>query len=347
MKILFIVPYPSEGQSNRFRVEQYLPGLKERGIAYSLRPFCDSRTYKILFKKGRYFRKIIFVAYFLLRRFYDVFSARSYDIVFIHREAYPFEGDVFERLFRLFGKKIVFDFDDSIFLKKPVKTERTVRLSDYVIVGNGFLRDYALKYNKNVTVLPTCIETRVYKPGNKAAAGDKVVIGWIGTSFTSIYLPILKDVYEALAARYKQLEFRIVGGCLKDFKPPFLVCKDWSLESEVGELQGFDIGVMPLFDDEMAKGKCAFKILEYMAVGIPAVASRSGMNTEVIEDGKDGFLAGSKEEWVERLSLLVEDKELREKMGKAGREKAERLYSIKANEERFIGILNKCVESAA
>lgn len=276
----------------------------------------------------------------LLRRIRDIFSARNYDVIFIHREAYPFYGSLFERLFRLFGKKIVYDFDDSIFLKKPKKLQEVIRVSDYVIAGNEFLKNYASEYNKNVAVLPTCIDAQIYKPKIKPSNKYKVIIGWIGTSFTAIYLDSLKDVYAALAQKYKNIEFRVVGGCFKNSTLP-IVCQNWELDSEIRELQEFDIGVMPLFDDDWARGKCAFKIIQYMAVGIPTVASRVGMNIEIIEDGKDGFLASNREEWIDRLSVLIEDKELREDMGRLGRMKVENLYSVEANKRKFIDILEK------
>lgn len=340
MKILFIVPYPTEGPSNRFRVEQYLPHLKEKGIDYSIRPFYNSSIYEVLYKKGHYIRKALFLFFSMLRRICDVFHAGSYDVIFIHREAYPFGGYIFERLFRLFGKKLIYDFDDPIFLKKPLKIKKIISMSDYIIAGNESLKNYAFQYNKNVTILPTCIDTQIYKPSTVAAEREKIVIGWIGTSFTAIYLDLLKDAYVALADRVKDIEFWIVGGSFRSPNLP-IICKKWTLKSEVSNLQAFDIGVMPLFDDDWARGKCGFKIIQYMAVGIPTVASRVGMNVEIIEDGKDGFLAVDKEDWIKKLSLLIEDKNLREKMGRAGREKAEALYSVKANKEKFIDILYK------
>lgn len=340
MRVLFIVPYPTEGPSNRFRVEQYLPHLKRKGIYYSVRPFYNSSIYRILYKKGYYIRKAIFLCFFMLRRIRDVFSARSYDVIFIHREAYPFVGYIFEWLFRFFGKKLIYDFDDSIFLKKPLKIKKIISISDFVISGNEFLKNYASHYNSNIFVLPTCIDTQIYKPKTKSSNKDKVIIGWIGTSFTAIYLDMLKDVYPVLAKRFKNIEFRIVGGYLRNPNLP-LVYKDWALDSEVNELQEFDIGVMPLFDDDWAKGKCAFKIIQYMAVGIPTVASRVGMNVEIIEDGKDGFLVSNQNEWINKLSLLIEDRRLRENMGKLGRIKIENLYSVEANKQKYIDILEK------
>jgi len=294
----------------------------------------------VLYEKGHYIRKALFVLFSMLRRAYDVFQACSYDIIFIHREAYPFGGYIFEWFFRLFGKKLIYDFDDPIFLKKPSKIKKIISMSNYIIAGNEFLKNYAFQYNKSFTILPTCIDTQTYKPDTGPVAKEKIVIGWIGTSFTAIYLDLLKDVYSALADRFKNIEFRIVGGSFGNSDLPIL-CKKWGLESEVSDLQSFDIGVMPLFDDDWARGKCGFKIIQYMAVGIPTVASRVGTNVEIIEDGKDGFLAVDKEDWIKKLSLLIEDKNLREKMGKAGRQKAEALYSVKANKEKFVDILYK------
>ncbi len=342
MKILFIVPYPKEGQSSRFRVHQYLPYLKDTEISYSLRPFCNSYLYKVLFKKGYILRKIILTIIFLLRRVRDIFSANFYDMVFIHREACPFEGSFYEALFKKFGKKVVFDFDDSIFLKKPKKTRVAVSISNCVIVGNEFLKEYALKYNTNVVVLPTCIDTKNYFPKDKPNEKERIIIGWMGTTFTAIYLDLLKNVFKILADKYKNVEFRIIGGELRGVEKLPLITKEWSLDAEIEELQDFDIGVMPMFDDDMAKGKCAFKIIEYMAVGIPAVASPIGMNASVIEEGKDGFFARDEDEWVDKLSLLIENEKLRRELGNNARQKALAQYSVEKNKQRFIEILKGC-----
>ena len=338
-KILFIVPYPTQGPSNRFRVEQYLPYLKEVGIDFALKPFYNSSIYKILYKKGHYFKKAIFLIFFTLRRIRDIFTSRSYDVTFIHREAFPSLGYLFEIFFRFFSKKLVYDFDDAVFLKKPAKTRKAIEVSDYVIAGNNFLKDYAAKHNGNVAVIPTCIDTDRYKPRSGAVKSDKLVIGWIGTSFTSIYLDLLRDVFREIARRYKNVEFRIIGASFLESGIP-LISREWSLNTEIEELQGFDIGIMPLFDDDWAKGKCAFKIIQYMAVGIPTVASKVGMNIDVIEDGVNGFLVSDKKEWLDRLVFLIDNADMRQKLGRAGRMLAESKYSVKANAPVLLGLLN-------
>ena len=140
MKILFIVPYPTSGPSNRFRVEQYLPYLKENGISYRLRPFYNTRLYFLLRENGHYLKKFVYLFAFSILRVIDIFRSPNYDIVFIHREAFPTKGYIFEWLFRVFSKKLVYDFDDAIFLKKPAKAAAVMRMADRVIAGNNFLK---------------------------------------------------------------------------------------------------------------------------------------------------------------------------------------------------------------
>ena len=341
MKVLFIVPYPTSGPSNRFRVEQYLPHLDLENIAYRVRPFCNNEFYFLLRKNGYYFKKFAYLLFFSFRRILDLLCSPAYDIVFIHREAFPTKDCVFEWLFRMAGKKLIYDFDDAIFLKKPAKVKAVVRMSDSVIAGNEFLKDYASVLNKEVAILPTCIDTDRYKPAVKKGNDRTVVIGWIGTSSTSIYLHPLRNVFKFLTEKYKNIELRIVGGNTNADEDTFTIKKDWALESEVRELQEFDIGIMPMPDNEWTKGKCAFKIIQYMAVGIPSVASPVGMNLKVIQDGLNGSFASSNEEWIDRLSRLIENAALRDSMGRNGRKTTEERYSLKVAAPKFVAILEK------
>jgi glycosyltransferase involved in cell wall biosynthesis len=354
MKVLFIVPYPSEGPSSRFRVEQYLDYLRAKDIGYCLRPFYNSSTYKILHKKGKFIRKVISLFRFTLKRIGDVLRARSYDIVFVHRESHPFGGAIFERLFKALAGRLVYDFDDSIFLpadtnagglnkvirffKRPSRISKIISLSDCVIAGNKFLAQYARRFNSNVTILPTCIDTDRYKPAQRPVNNQRVVIGWIGSPWTAIYLSLLDNVFAELQ-KMKDIEIRIIGANYGNCACPCISCRNWSLETEIKELQQFDIGIMPLSDDAWARGKCAFKIIQYMAVGIPAVASPVGMNLEVIEDGTNGFLALTDKDWIDRLSLLIKDEVLRKAMGMRGRRIVQEKYSVASNVDKFIHTL--------
>ena len=342
MNVLFIVPYPTEGPSNRFRVEQYLPELEREGIQYTVRPFYSSSFYKMLQKKGFYIRKLFYLVFFSFMRLLDVIRSLRYDIIFVHREAFPAKDYIFEAIFSKMGKVLIYDFDDSIFLKKPSKIKKILSIADSVIAGNSFLRDYALKFCKNINVLPTCIDADKYTPSLKPKNKDKVIVGWMGTPSTSVYLSGIKKAFKILSNKKKNLEFQIIGAsdpCVEEGVN--FVNKRWSLDSEIKDLQEFDIGIMPMPDNDWTVGKCAFKIIQYMAVGIPAVASPVGMNKEVIKDGVNGFFASTCQEWCEKLSTLIESGDLRKNMGKNGRSTIEERYSLKINAPKFLDILKK------
>lgn len=349
MRVLFIVPYPSHGPSNRFRVEQYLPLLTRKNIGYRVRPFCNKEFYFLLRKKGYYLKKFLYLVVFSFRRLMDLACSPFYDVIFIHREAFPTKDYIFEWLFRRFAKKLIYDFDDAVFLKKPAKARAVIRMADSVISGNRFLKEYASSLNGEVYILPTPIDTDKYAPVTKAGRGgnEKIVIGWMGTPTTSEYLKDIKNVFRAILNRYKNVEIDIVGGMSVDFLGAGLTHKAWSLENEVRDLQGFDIGIMPMPDNEWTKGKCAFKIIQYMAVGIPAVASPVGMNREVVQDSVNGFFASNNKEWIDKLSSLIEDASLRDSIGGRGRLSVESRYSVRALGPKFIEILERTASKKA
>ena len=359
MKILFWVPYPTEGPSNRFRVEQYLPYLKEKGIQYSLRPFWDSDVYKILYENGHCIKKICYFLKGCIKRLKDLISLSNYDLVFVHREAFPIGGAFLERIASL-TKPIIYDFDDSVFLsnyssanrimhflKSPRKIAQIIKLSKVVIAGNNHLRNYAVKYNKNVLIIPTVIDTDKYCPVKSQKQSNKIVIGWIGTYTTNQYLCVIRNVFLRLLKKYKdRVEIRLIG-CKDNFLDiPGIVYKNWSLSKEIEDLKYIDIGVMPIWEDEWTKGKCAFKIIQYMATGASVIASPIGMNKEVVIDGENGFLATDEDAWLQKLTQLIEDTDLRERFALRGRQTAEREYSLKALAPKFIDILEKTYESS-
>jgi len=354
MKILFIVPYPTLGPSNRFRVEQYLPYLKKEGHTCFLRPFYNDALYNVLHKKGYYLKKIFILFFLTFRRITDVFMANHCDIIFIHREAFPLGGIIFEYFFKMTGRKIIYDFDDSLFLpnpsspnrfinvfKVPAKIKRIIQMSDGVIAGNSFLRDYALNYSTKFYILPTPIDTEKYVPLTSKPYNKRIVIGWIGSSTTLKYLKLLKNVFSGLSRRYPNVLFLVVGKDFKGYEYLNIEFKEWSLDSELSSLQSFDIGIMPLTDDYWSRGKCAFKAIQYMSVGIPVVASDVGMNKEVIQNGINGFLVTSEEEWIGKLKLLIENANLRKEMGIAGRKIVEEKYSLKVNAPKLLAIIEK------
>ncbi|KKQ78307.1 MAG: Glycosyl transferase group 1 [Parcubacteria group bacterium GW2011_GWC2_38_7] len=353
MRILFLVPYPQEGASNRYRVEQYLPYLKREGIRYSLRPFWSACAYRSLYKNGHYFRKLFFFMCGTTSRIFQIFGIAGYDLVFIHREAYPIGGAFFETIISILKKPIIFDFDDAIFLpassrpnnfierfKNPNKVASIIKRSKYVISGNSFLADFALRYNRSITVIPTPIDTDKYYPDNRSP-GNKIVIGWIGSATTLDFLKSMREVFVRLSKEFSNIRFKIVGGDFSILGLSNIISKPWSLVEEIEDLKGFDIGIMPMPDNDWTSGKCGFKAILYMSMGIPCVCSAVGVNKEIILDGNNGFLANSEEEWIKKLSLLVRDAELRKRLGDAGRKTAIDRYSLKANAPKYLDVLKK------
>jgi len=353
MRVLFLVPYPIEGASNRYRVEQYLPYLKREGVKSCLHPFWGSRAYKILYKDGYYLQKFFFFICATISRIFDILGIFRYDIVFIHREAYPIGGAFFETIISMLGKPIIFDFDDAIFLpassrpnnfierfKNPNKVASIIKRSKYVISGNSFLADFALRYNRSVVVIPTPIDTDKYCPDTRNRQ-DKIVIGWIGSATTFDFLKPMSDTFTRLSKQFSGIKFKIVGGDFSIDGLSNIISKPWFLDEEIEDLKGFDIGIMPMPDNDWNRGKCGFKAILYMSMGIPCVCSPVGINKEIIIDGVNGFLANSEEEWIEKLSRLIKDPELRRRLGEAGRSTVIDKYSLKANAPKYLDILRK------
>jgi len=351
MKVLFIVPYPvGIAPNQRFRYEQYLDVLSSNNIEYAIRPFASARLYKILYKQGYFFEKFIHTFLGIFYRIWNVIEAFNFDIIYISREAFPYGPAFFEWLLARWGKPMIFDFDDSIylpdassanriftFLKHSNKTAKAIKLCKYVTPGNKFLANYADKHNKNFKIIPTTVDTQLYKPKRKSG-NKEIIIGWSGSPTTVKFLNLLKGVFVTVSKKYPNVKFKIYGST--DFSIPgvALEATNWSLDTEINELQSFDIGIMPLPDDEWARGKCGFKALLYMAFGIPAVCSPVGVNTEIIQDGVNGFLALTEQEWIEKLSRLIEDVELRYQLGDRGRKTVEERYSKQTNANKYLDV---------
>ena len=352
MKILFIEPYPTEGASSRYRVEQYIPYFENSKIKCTVRPFIPPGFYKILYKKGFYLQKILFFVQSSIKRFFDIFTALKSDIVFIHLEAFPFGPPLFEWILSKAGKKIIYDFDDAIYmgttsptnrflkhLKCSYKVKWIIKMSRHVITGNAFLADYARKYNKDITVIYTSLNTEKFVPKSSCNKND-ITIGWIGSHSTTPYLESLKDVFYKLSKEYKFI-LKIIGAMEHNIKIPQIkiINLDWNLKDEIGQFQSLDIGVYPLPKDKWTFGKSGFKAIQYMSVGVPCVVSNVGINSDIVQDGVNGYLVDTEEEWIEKISRLIEDADLRKKIGLAGRKTAEERFSAKVNAPKYLEII--------
>lgn len=284
-------------------------------------------------------------------------AAIKADFIFIHREVVPVGPPLAEWILaKIFRKKIIYDFDDAIwmtdkiqesFLEKIIrwrsKVESICKWSYKVSCGNAYLADYAKQFNTQVIINPTTIDTHyLHNPSRfnkailrKAKQMDGVVIGWTGSHSTLKYLEEIESVLIALENENPKLSFIVIAD-----KPPTLKLKrltfcKWSKETEISDLMLADIGIMPLPNNQWANGKCGFKALQYMALGIPAVVSPVGVNTTIITHGSNGFCCSSAKEWNESLVALIHNTELRNDIGVAGKERVMASYSVSSNSEIF------------
>jgi glycosyltransferase involved in cell wall biosynthesis len=340
IRVLALSPVPEEGASARFRVYQFLPELAAAGFDVEVRPFFTPDFFRIVYAPGARARMAL-----LARR-------REFDVVLVHREAVPIGPPWMEALLARSGRPLVFDFDDAVYLdnasdanrmiwrfKYPKKTVAIVRWSAAVIAGNDYLAAWASRHNPATVVIPTSVDTDVFVPRADGGSAHEPRVGWIGSHSTAKYLKSLRSALTKVGAEHA---YRLdVVGSRASFTVPGVPTthREWSLTREVTDFAACDVGVYPLWDDEWARGKCAFKAIQFMACGVPVVASPIGANRDVIQDGVNGFLAASEAEWVEKLGWLIADGALREKLGQAGRRTVEDRYSRRVNGPRVVDVI--------
>ena len=359
MRLLALVPSlydKSPGQ--RYRLEQWEPLLRERGVDITYAPFECAELNDVVYKQGQIAKKLRLVVQALGRRAALLSKLTNYDVIYLHREAALLGPAVFERLIHRSGVPIVFDFDDAIFLsyKSPSngylsylkfagKTKTNCRLAAHVMVGNPYLAEYARQFNRNVSIIPTTIDTDKYKPVNIEDASGPVVIGWTGSHSTVQHLDTLRSALAKLAQR-ESIRLRVIGTPNYQIEGVEFETIMWRSETEVEDLSAVDIGIMPLPDDNWARGKCGAKALQFMAMGIPTVCSPVGVNTDIIQDNENGLIANSEDEWIEKLSLLIRSRELRARLGKAGRQTIEQRFSAAVQAPRVYEVLESVVRKS-
>ena len=357
MRILLLAPYPQRtAPGQRFRFEQYLKPLALRGIHVDVHSLLDPDTARILYRTGHAGRKAAFLVRGAVARLRDLAAADRYDLVFIFREAYPLGFPIIERA--LAGRRIPYliDFDDAIWLtnashanrfiaplKFSKKTATIVRHAALVTVGNEYLATWARRIHSQVRVIPTTIDTNLYRPRNSRGDGP-LCIGWSGSRTTAKHLELVGPVM-AEAQRRHGVRLRVIG--VEDFELPRAEVENlpWREETELEDLSEIDIGIMPLPDDEWARGKCGLKALQYMALGIPTVMSPVGVNREIAEGGA-ARLASEPYAWRVALDELIGDTAAREKMGRTGRKRVEKCYSVTANIDAYYDALRTAANHA-
>jgi glycosyltransferase involved in cell wall biosynthesis len=350
IKVLFLVPYPlGRAPSQRFRVELFLPFLQRSEVSYKILPFLDDHTYAVFYGNSSSFKKGWGVFIGFLKRIKALLSVSKYDYVFIHREASPLGPPFFEFVAaKLFHKKIIYDFDDAIwipnsqgkllnYLKAYWKIGLICRWAYKVVGGNDFLCSYARRYNDSVFLIPTCVDAENKHNKIKDQAEQPITIGWTGSHSTLRYLDPIVPVLKKLA-QVHNLRTLIICNKPPKFSLRGLIFIPWNKDSEVEDLLQLHVGIMPLEDDVWSQGKCGFKLVQYLSLGIPAVASPVGVNNKMLEHGINGFLCSTSEEWENALLTLISDVELRRSMGNSGRKKMNAEYSVQAYEKEFVGL---------
>lgn len=353
MKIAFIVPYPqAKAPSQRFRFEQQLDFLSENDIEYDFYPFLSENAFDNLYLSGKYISKAISIFFSFFRRFLLMFLLSEYDYIFIHREASPIGAPIFEWIIaKILKKKIIYDFDDAIWLPNTSKANKIVakikwhkkvnsicKWSYKISCGNDYLAEYAKQFNENVSVIPTTVDMQKVHNKTKNQNTKQIVIGWTGTHSTIEYLYKIEGLLIE-----KQKEHNFIFQVISNKDPFFEKLKyeyiEWQEETEIDDLLKFNIGIMPLEDNKWAKGKCGFKAIQYMSLGIPAIVSNVGVNNKIVEN-ENGFLCSSEEDWKTAIDILCKNPNKRIKLGKKAQKKIKENYSTKSVEKKYLSLFN-------
>lgn len=354
IKILFLCPYPyDEVASQRFRFEQYYEILRKNHIQFLHKSFYSLWAYKVLYNDRKKFLKSIGTLYGFIKRFIHLFYCIFPDYIFIHREITPIGPPVFEWLIaRFFRKKIIYDFDDAIWISNTSEENKLISKLKWhtkffsictwsykISCCNEFLAENSRKYNQNISIIPTTIDTQKYSVENpKDKDVNRIIIGWTGTHSTLTYLSPLIDLIKQITEKYPMVIFRVICNKRPEWKFPNLQYVRWNKTTEIEDLRKIDIGLMPLPVTDWAKGKCGFKILQYFSMGIPTLASPVGINKDIITQGKNGYLCSNEKEWMEQINILVQSSELRKLVGNNGRKTVEQFYSRESNTKNFLGL---------
>lgn len=350
MEILVFSRYYEDGASSRIRFHQYEGLFKKNGFLLTFAPFFSENYIESLYT-GRVSVFDLLLSY--LKRMWWLCKVRRYDVVLIEKELFPGLPAIFEYILRLAHIKVVVDFDDATFhtydqhrfrvVRRLLgnKIASVIRNATSVVVGNGYLREYALRYNSEVTLIPSVVDDNRYEVRRSRDVDQPVIVGWIGTPKTCLYLKPLMGVFEVLQSRYN-VKFVAVGADQNVLETSVVKVIPWSDDTEVMSIQQFDVGIMPLFDQPFERGKCGFKLVQYMACAIPVVASPVGVNVDLVESEVNGMLADTEEQWFEALSYLVElsRDELRQ-MGLEGRRRVESWYCVGAQAPRFESVIER------
>ena len=361
VRILFVTQYGVLAASSRTRVFQYLPYLKELGAECRVLTVLPDITGAQLLVTSQSWRKLLYYVWASWRTFFcglgAFWSARKSELVLIQKVILPAP---LRWLFAHCSTPLVYDFDDAIFTtevrrqnwlaswkerRNSIGVPAMLRLSSLALLENDYTASFAARHCSRTDQITGPIDTDHYCPGPQKHRRE-VVLGWIGSASTSAYLDLVREPLKELARRLPQVRLCIVGAEQSEVQDIATEAKPWQIESEVEYLQNLDIGLMPMPDDPWTRGKGGYKLLQYMAVGLPVLTSPVGINQQIVEDGCQGFWARTSEEWLARLEELVIDGELRRRMGREGRRRVEAVYALKVQQVRLGQLFQELIEGA-
>ncbi len=356
--IFFLVPYPAgTAPGQRFRFEQYLSLLTDKGHSIMVLPFLSSKVNQILYTKGNYTRKVVGVLVGFFTRLIHLPRILNGDYIFVFREAAPLGPPIFEWVItKLFRKRLIYDFDDAIWLPNTTSENRAAswlkchgkvksicQWSYKVSCGNAYLAEFARRFNTSTMVNPTTIDTEFLHNPKRfpflQKKNDKAfVIGWTGTHSTLPYLQPLLPIIESLWKKYPMIALLVIADKNPAWAYPFLRFVNWSKDTEITELMKIDVGIMPLPDEPWAYGKCGFKALQYLSLEKPALVSPIGVNTKIVQHGETGYHCQSPEEWSQYIEYLIDNPHNLAIMGKKGRQYVQDHYSVDSNTSNFLSL---------
>lgn len=356
-RILALTKYGPKAASTRQRFLQYAPSLGLLGVELVCKPLFDDQFIDAINQGDRQSIRRLMSCY--AKRLYALARPGSVDLIWVQYELFPYLPAAMERLALFTGIPVVVDYDDAFFHNYDLHRSAIVRRmlgkkmrplisgAQMVIAGNEYLASYARQWNDRVSIVPTVVDTDLYFPA-KLKGNRDVTVGWIGspstwTVYVRPYLSLLREICAETGAR-----FLVVGAGNLAERDRFegMELRAWNEAHEIAAIQEMDVGIMPLPDDPWARGKCGYKLIQYMACGLPVVASPVGVNSDIVTDGTTGFLATDNAAWLSALNRLITDAELRRRMGEAGRARAVKAYSVQAHGPRLVQMLQRTVINA-
>jgi glycosyltransferase involved in cell wall biosynthesis len=350
MQILLLTRYERLGSSSRVRFYQYMPFLTAEGIKIVTAPFFDDHYVRNLYSGRRTSFKTILGSY--LKRLSVLTRSTSFDLLWVEKELFPWMPAWFEALFHTLKIPYVVDYDDAIFhrydrngslLVRALlgrKIDRVMRHANLVIAGNDYLAERAIKAGaKQVEYLPSVVDVSQYMR-QEPVSNPIFRIGWIGAPVTASYLDLIRAAIELLSQESKVHLVLIGAGNIKPFPNVSMEILPWSEDIERELSRKFDVGIMPLVDGPFERGKCGYKLIQYMASNLPVVASPVGVNQQIVEPQVNGYLANSSNDWIVALRELRDNIQKRKMMGQAGRQKAEQMYNLQVTAPRLLNLLS-------